>query len=593
MSDTPELFHCPPDLSLVSDADLTELETRGVAEFDRVQNGELTPDAVAYAGRITEDLDRVRAEIGGRQTRAAMQAEAARSKAEREMAALSTRVTGGESAPAAATPPPAAPVDVEAIAAAATKGTVEALATVMGDRLPRARMQVTERAASLSDTARHAPGVQLPERQLSVTASVDIPGIATGGKLTSMDAVVDAFQRKAKSMPDARAGIAEGPTVATIRNEFEHTIDSRTSPSEVGELFKHLTRRDAAEALVAGGGWCAPSEIRYDFFNVATSDGKIDLPTVGVTRGGIRFPQSPSLASAVWTTPSGSNQNLAGFGGQAFNVSSVPWLWTEASDIATVTGSPNKPCVRVPCPSFDEERLECYGVCLTAGNLTDDAYPEATANTIRLLMAAHERAINARLIALMVARSTASGTLGLAANAAYQNFVGGLNLAAVDYRESLGMGIDEVVEVVAPHWIAQVIQGDLAWRTGADTLLSVTKAQITGYLADRNIRIQWVDDWQVRATGLPGASTALTEWPATAQIMLYAAGTFVRGTGLSLDLGVIRDSVLNAENDFTAAWSEECNLIAKVGHVSRLYTVNIEVNGATGATITPNATGTV
>jgi hypothetical protein len=55
--------------------------------------------------------------------------------------------------------------------------------------------------------------------------------------------------------------------------------------------------------------------------------------------------------------------------------------------------------------------------------------------------------------------------------------------------------------------------------------------------------------------------------------MMYAAGTFIHGTGLTLDLGVVRDSVLNAENDFTAAWAEEAHLVAKVGHESRQYTV--------------------
>jgi hypothetical protein len=593
VSDNHELFTCPPDLKMVPDAELSDLETRGVAEFDRVNSGESTPDAVDYALRLTADLDRIRAERAGREAKARVEADAAAAKAEREMAALATRVHGSESTTsteAAAAAP--APVDVEAIAAAASKGATEALVSVLGDKLPRARLSVNERA-SLSATQQHAGSVQVPERRLAVTASVDIPGVQSGRGLTNLSDLADAFIRKAKSLTPTRTGAPEGPTVATIRNEFQHTVDNHTSPSQVGELINFLRSSERTESLVAGGGWCAPSEVRYDFFNVADSDGLIDLPTIGISRGGIRFPVSPSLGSAVWTVGGSANQNLAGFGGQAFNVSSMPWLWTEASDIATVTGSPNKPCVRVPCPTFSEERLECYGICLTAGNLTDDAYPEATQNTIRLLMTAHQRAINARLIALMVARSTSSGTLGLTVNAAFQNFVGGLNLAATDYRESLGMGIDAVVEVVAPHWMVEVIQGDLAWRTGTDQLLSVTKAQITGYLADRNIRVQWVDDWQVRGSGLPGAATAITEWPSTAQIMLYAAGTFVRGTGLTLDLGVIRDSVLNAENDYTAAWTEECNLIAQVGHSSRLYTVNIEVNGSTGATITPNATGTV
>jgi hypothetical protein len=75
----------------------------------------------------------------------------------------------------------------------------------------------------------------------------------------------------------------------------------------------------------------------------------------------------------------------------------------------------------------------------------------------------------------------------------------------------------------------------------------------------------------------------MTAWPTTVDFLIYAAGTFIHGNGLSLDLGVIRDSVLNETNDHTAAWSEECHLVARVGHESRRYTVPFNVKGSTGA----------
>jgi hypothetical protein len=132
-------------------------------------------------------------------------------------------------------------------------------------------------------------------------------------------------------------------------------------------------------------------------------------------------------------------------------------------------------------------------------------------------------------------------------------------------------------------WVRGAIRSDLAHRAGVD-LISVSDAQINGYFLDRKVRPQWVGDWQHRGSGQPGFTSAITAWPTTVQFMLYAAGTFVLGNGLSLDLGVTRDSVLNAENDFTAAWSEECHLVARVGNESRLYTTVIHVNGLTGQT---------
>ena len=66
-----ELFTAPSDLTLSSDADLAELETRAVAEFERVSAiDNVDPDALAYAMRLTDDLDRIRGELRVREVRA-------------------------------------------------------------------------------------------------------------------------------------------------------------------------------------------------------------------------------------------------------------------------------------------------------------------------------------------------------------------------------------------------------------------------------------------------------------------------------------------------------------------------------------------
>lgn len=586
MGDKPEeLVHVPHDLTLVSD---TELETYGntaVAEFDRINAlDDVTSDTIQYGMRLADDIDRVRAEVAARNARALQTAESNRAKLLKDQANLTARVHGSDGDGTGTTTPTngqAAPVDVEAIAAAAAQGATTALVNVLGDRVAgRALTQVTERA-TLNDARRFAPqGSEAPPARLAVTASVDIPGVARGEGVDSLERMVDIFQRKAKSMP-VTSGLPNHQLVASIRNEFEHTVDDRTSPGQIEELFKHLTSDDKKDALVAAGGWCAPSEIRYDFFNIACEDGLIDLPTFGVSRGGIQFPVSPSLADVFGTAP---NQAFGGFS-VAFSGDSIPWLWTEADDIAAVTGSPTKPCIRVPCPDFDEERLECYGLCLTAGNLTDDAYPEATRNFLQLLMSAHAHAMNGRLIQLMVARSSAAidtGSYAVTGQPVYQQIYGGLSLAATDYRARYGMCMDDVLEVVAPFWVRDVIRADMAWRTGVEAR-QISNAEINAQFAALNVRVQWVNDWQVRGAGQFGNATELDDWPTSATFMVYAAGTFIKGNGLQLDLGVVRDSTLNETNDHTAAWSEECHLIARVGHESRQYTINFCVNGRTGA----------
>lgn len=580
-----ELFRAPEDLTLVKDEDLKELQEQAVAEFDRVSGlEEITADDLAYSQRLTEDLDRIKAEVQVRDDRANRAVEQERLATERRMQQLRERVHGpsgeGSEGTSGELPTAGKVLDLESLSEATARGVALAL---FGDN-PEKAEELKHRFASLSATQRKAPKAKVPQTENAVTASVDIPGVSTGQGLPTLEALASAFQAKAKAIPVTRDGSgASRHLVASVKNTFEHTVDERTNPATIEELWKSMTTTDKQQSLVAGGGWCAPSEVTYDFFNIAEATANmIDLPNVGVSRGGIRFPVSPAIGDTFFQN-AGSNP-ASGFGGFAFSMSNAtdPWLWTESDDALTVTGSVNKPTLRVPCPTFSEQRLECYGISLTAGNLTDDAYPEATQNFIKLLRAAYSHAINARLISLMDTASTSSGTLGTVTTPAFEAVVGGLALAASDYRARYAMPPTAVLEAVIPYYIRDVIRADLALRTNVN-LLDVTNAQIDAYFTTRNVRPQWVDDYQIRASGKPGAATAITAWPNGAtntNVLLYAAGTFLHGTGLQLDLGVIRDSVLNAENDYTALWAEECHLIAKVGHESRKYALSFAVTGS-------------
>ena len=588
----------------LGDDEVEELEQRYTAEFDRINDPAtpVTAESLDYGRKLTKDIDSLKVEIAARAAKRTEAAERAQAAMLDEQARLRARVHGPEGDPPAG-PPAAAQVDPEAIAAAAARGTTDAILALMDEG---ARRRIAGGAVTVRDRP-HAPlsaAQALAPRQSSggtgtVTASVNVPGRAAGEPL-SFDDMVAAFQKTAKQVRTTHDGSGHETVVATIENRYPHILDDRSSPAQVEALMRELLTAENQQALVAGGGWCSPSENRYEFFNIVCSDGMVDLPTFGVSRGGLRFPVSPSIADAVYLitgTAAGAlaNQNLPPFG-TTMSSATVPWLWTETDDTATVTGNPNKPALRIPCPSFSEQRLECYGVTVTAGNLTDDAYPEATANTIRLVNAAHDHAINARYIAAMLALSSSAITISGSANRpVYNQVLSGLAMAATDYRMKFGMCLDDVLECVLPQWVPAWISADLAYRVYEAEFISQTRAQIEGYFRDRNIRVQWVNDWQVRGgagqfgnpAALPGG--AVTAWPTTVDAMLYAAGTFIRGNGLTLDLGVIRDSVLNAENDHTAVFTEECHLIARLGHESRRYTIAAAVNGAGTAAQTAGA----
>jgi hypothetical protein len=156
-----------------------------------------------------------------------------------------------------------------------------------------------------------------------------------------------------------------------------------------------------------------------------------------------------------------------------------------------------------------------------------------------------------------------------------------IELSITDYRDKYAMCDDAVLEGVFPRWAQMVIRADLANREGIE-VFAVTDSMIADWFNIRDVRAQFVGDWQVRSAGYPGGVDPLEELPPEMDYLLYPAGTFIRGNGMELNLGVVRDSTLNETNDHTAAWAEECYALLKPGHESRVVTVDICAAGQIG-----------
>jgi hypothetical protein len=554
----------PADLTSLSDEELAQLEADATAEFDaHVDSNEGDPDArLARATELADYIDAVRVEQNNRAEAAAQrdaQAQSLRDRVRPPQAEGEGEGEGdGETADA-----PAEPVPVTASATVVADRTSATDRLMSGAPMPQAPRKLNP---NLSDIKRNAPRVDGTQRRREsvLVASAEIPNVSQGSKLDGMDALVAAMMGRARALPDAHAGVDRTPwyPVASMQLDHRFMLDMRATPEEVNEV---LTAAADVEALVAAGGWCAPSEISYDFYNIVCEDGMLDLPTVGINRGGMRWPTSASYGDIV--------DNY--------------WTWTETQDVAAVTGtdqSGTKVCYRVPCPDFNEERLRCDGFCLTVGNLMSDAFPELIANHTRLLFAGHAHRMNTLRIQSLLASACMAEVTGYGAAGAgtVAPVLSALELTAIDIRERYRMCEDAVLEVVLPRWLRGAMRADLRRRSGVD-LLEVADARLMNMLDLLNIRVQWVTDWQVGGTGQPGGTTPVTSWPTSVQFMMWPAGTYVLGRGLQLNLGVIRDSVLNATNDFTAEWMEECWLLACIGHEARLGTISICADGTTGA----------
>lgn len=556
-----ESVEIPEDLTGIGDQELETMEGELLATFDAIRSGteQLSADNLSELETIGTAVKRVRAEVGRREKE--RQEYAARAEAlaaelagdtdetTEETEEAETVTAGSEEVitPDAVTPPPTPVVQVTAATAPLV--------------IRRPRLNVP-----LSQVRRLAPDPELaPQQAAMVLVAPDVPNFSAGSPLDDLDRLTEAVHRRAKMLGNPSGQVS----VATIRKEYPIVLDREAAPEKIWDIMR---RAADPQNLVAAGGWCAPSSIIYDFFNIACDDGILDVPTVGIERGGIRFPVSPSISDAL--------SNI--------------WLWTESDDISAATGGGQKPCVRVPCPTFNEERLDCHGLCITAGNLTESAYPEVIRNYLRLVMSAHRHVINQRIIADIVSQSTSVSIPATgSSNPITAGLLGAVDLQAVDYREKYRMCEGDILEVVLPRWSKGAMRSDLARRTGVENFLAVSDAQLNSYFDERNVRVQYVTDWQVGSAGLPGQVTPINNWPSSVDFLIMAAGTYVVGNGLDLELGVVRDSVLNSKNDHTAAWTEECKLVAKIGHESRKVTVPFCVNGTTGAANLSGCSGTV
>src|SRR5690606_14983865 len=118
-------------------------------------------------------------------------------------------------------------------------------------------------------------------------------------------------------------------------------------------------------------------------------------------------------------------------------------------------------------------------------------------------------------------------------NSATASILAAVELAATDMRYQSRMPFNTTFEVVLPHWTLAQIRADLSRRNGyPDNPFAITDQMITSWFSVRNIRVQFVYDWQdaysvTPADGFPGGATALTALPTEVNFLIYSAGAAV------------------------------------------------------------------
>lgn len=559
----------PEDLSTVSDADLATAKEKILAAFDKLdtKGGRLTADEMTELGRLADEMKAARAEEAAR-AEADAAADAHREALRMEMTGDTTDVTNtadvidtddtdGDDAVVIDLPTPNDTIndDTEGHAPAVSEDTDVTVETLVA---------ALKAAFATDDTTTDAPvgrpavSTEVADRSqgLTIVASSDIPGVSVGSNLDSTG-LYGAIGAKARALGDSKGAATRYPVASVEKNTFTHDLRGQRSDVEIMATWK--AAHDST-ALVASGGWCAPVETVYDFgCDFESLPDAVDLPTIAANRSGVRVPE-PLLLGDILGQPG------------------IGMDWTEADDIAAgEPGGPVKVCFQMPCPGFlPEVKLGAHYTCVTAGNLTDRAWPELTSRTQDLALVAHAHRMNAEKIQRMVAASTAAPVTVAAGISATEAILGSLEFLIGRTQDQFFMSEAEVIEVVLPRWARRLIRRDIARRSGVD-FRNVSNATIDAYFAEIGASVQFVTNWQMLANNA-------TAYPANVQALVYPSGTFTHLDFGTLDISVVRDSVLNSTNDHTLLFFEEFwAILAQCA--SFIIDVPVCANGATGAPV--------
>jgi hypothetical protein len=556
----------PDNLSELSDADLTALHSEAMESFDAVYgDGQSVSDAeYETLATLTKGIKALAAEIASREGAATERATKAAALAS-EIRPLSSDTTSDEPDGEDDDEDEDADEDDDADQPEVDEAAANTVAASAGHTAPRV------------PKGRRAVRPKMPKPDLAMKdvayATADTLGYSMNAPLTwneaghMLDKRLTGFNRAAYAAAQARGQHMreQGPLMA-----FKRLIpaDLIASGENVDDVMKRAVdvKRLPGGALTAAG-WCAPSEVLYDLCSTASRDGLYSLPEFGVRRGGIKWPITPSFASVY---------NEVGF---HFTEEDAQ---NEAYAPGAAPGDPNvagpKPCIEIPCPVWDEARLEGDGLCIIGDLIQMRGYPEMMAWYMENALIAHDHKMSANDIAKVVAGSLpvtmTTGTVGTTAP-----LLAAIELQAEHIRYVGRHARSTVLEAVFPYWIHGAIRQDLSVRLGM-ALFDVTDAQIDAWFRSRGVVPQYVYDWQALDAI---AADQFKTWPTTVQFLMYPAGTWTKGVDDIITLDNLYDSTQLGMNKFTALFTEDASLVVKRCEESRVITVPVHSDGSTHA----------
>jgi hypothetical protein len=462
-------------------------------------------------------------------------------------------------------------------AAPATSEPVPVAASATASR-PRQSSGRAPLAAVASQARPSMPAVPKPK---PLTARFEITD--TGRKPKNRREMIEAFSKAHEQWKRASVGMEVNIPVIHIEWEYPEerrlvasggfsgkNLDALTVTEKMAAALEPIDP-EARNALTAAGGICAPFPIDYTLLNVSEDIRPVmdNLPSFQAARGGVQF--MPSYVLSDVNTGTDADDAIAQI--------------TRAQDAA---GTPTKPCQTFDCKTVDSCEVYAITRCVQFGNWNARFYPELIDNIMLQVAAVQARFAEELLLDAIGAGSTAVDFNGSELAGATVSLLAAVGRATRRLRQA-NRAPNATLRVAFPLWVRDMIREDMSLRLAHEVeQFSIIDAWFDQQVALRGATPWYFLDGENDIQGLYTAQGegAMLDWPTTVVFYVYFEGAWVALDGGTLDLGLVRDSTLNAGNNFqmfAETWEGLCNR----GLPSLRINATVCANGASAGTFAP------
>ena len=420
------------------------------------------------------------------------------------------------------------------------------------------------RMAATPGRAPPSPSAQPKGGGATVIAALTAANSIAGSPIESSEDLALLMGEAVRNLSPDRAADPRRTLVASIRVEYPDDrklgTDAVTNTAKIEKVCGlNAPRYDRMGALVATGGICLPAGTAWDVPVFSTADRPVrdGLPAFEATRGALRFIQPPDIGvPSLQGTASGAGLSTT--------------VWTEATD-ANPAGS-TKPVWTIQCGQENLVYLNAVTTRVQSGNMQGRFFPEFLAAKTAQAIAVSARQAELELLTLMF--NASKQVIPQQYLGAARDILTSVDHLRAQYLYSHRIPRSASFTCVFPDWARDVIRADLAREVAHDNagsidVLGVSAQQIDDYFSVRGINVIWSIDALAAGTygtggsaipaqnfTLMGGSAPHPQWPGqsgsatfTLAWLLYVEGTYQFLDGGRLDLGVVRDSLLDASND--------------------------------------------